>query len=313
MALCDELEAAQTHREARRDRLRTTTLRNLVALDESKANARFFLRHSARMITSPEHVASVRQAILDLAVRGRLVPRDPNDSAKAHVLDDGLARLPASWKEFPLGEVLAEDSRNGYSRKPDGAADGIPILKISAGTTRRDGVVDEDEYKLIGNVTAQDRERLCLRQGDLLACRFNGNRDSVGILTLFVDALHMSPIFPDKLIRLRSNAALVMPELLRWWSRSTLIRRRTDEYRATTVGNWGISAGNLKLVTYPLPPLAEQRRIVAKVDELMAVCDELEQSLAAEQTKRGRLLEALLRDALEGAPPARELEILGAR
>jgi type I restriction enzyme S subunit len=54
----------------------------------------------------------------------------------------------------------------------------------------------------------------------------------------------------------------------------------------------------------PLPPLAEQHRIVAKVDELMSVCDELEQSLATEQTERARLLEALLHDALEGAPPA---------
>jgi type I restriction enzyme, S subunit len=56
-----------------------------------------------------------------------------------------------------------------------------------------------------------------------------------------------------------------------------------------------------------LPPLPEQRGIVAKVDELMAVCDELEQSLAAEQTERVRLLEALLHDALEDALPARAL------
>ena len=45
----------------------------------------------------------------------------------------------------------------------------------------------------------------------------------------------------------------------------------------------------------------------------MAVCDELGQSLATEQTERARLLEALLHDALEDALPARELELLGAR
>jgi type I restriction enzyme S subunit len=74
-----------------------------------------------------------------------------------------------------------------------------------------------------------------------------------------------------------------------------------------------LSANSVKLYPIPLPPLAEQRRIVAKVDELMAVCDELEQSLATEQTERGRLLEALLRDALQDALPTRELELLGAR
>jgi type I restriction enzyme, S subunit len=70
MVLCDELEAAQSEREAQRDRLRGATLRNLVAPDESKEHARFFLRHSPRMITKAEHVAGVRQAIQDLAVRG---------------------------------------------------------------------------------------------------------------------------------------------------------------------------------------------------------------------------------------------------
>jgi type I restriction enzyme, S subunit len=48
----------------------------------------------------------------------------------------------------------------------------------------------------------------------------------------------------------------------------------------------------------PLPPLAEQRRIVAKVAELMAVCDRLEAQLTAAQTGRGRLLDAVLHAAL---------------
>ena len=48
----------------------------------------------------------------------------------------------------------------------------------------------------------------------------------------------------------------------------------------------------------PLPPLAEQHRIVAKVDELMALCDRLEASLAAADTTRRRLLDALLSEAL---------------
>ena len=48
-----------------------------------------------------------------------------------------------------------------------------------------------------------------------------------------------------------------------------------------------------------LPPLAEQHRIFAKVDELMAVCDRLEAQLSTAQTERGRLLEALLHEALE--------------
>ena len=62
-----------------------------------------------------------------------------------------------------------------------------------------------------------------------------------------------------------------------------------------------------KNMLVPLPPLAEQHRIVAKVDELMALCDRLEASLATADEARRRLLEALLADAL-GPADARELE-----
>jgi restriction endonuclease S subunit len=83
-----------------------------------------------------------------------------------------------------------------------------------------------------------------------------------------------------------------------------------DQAHSSTTGSAQVNMGprHLKTMAFPLPPLGEQHRIVARVDELMAVCDELEQSLATEQTERARLLEALLHDALEDALPERELE-----
>ena len=61
----------------------------------------------------------------------------------------------------------------------------------------------------------------------------------------------------------------------------------------------------------PVPPLAEQHRIVAKMDELMSVCEGW--SRASQQTERARLLDALLHDALDDPLPARELEHLATR
>jgi type I restriction enzyme S subunit len=59
----------------------------------------------------------------------------------------------------------------------------------------------------------------------------------------------------------------------------------------------------------PLPSLAEQHRIVAKVDELMALCDQLEQQLSqAEQSRRG-LLEAVLQELL--VEPQPDLALVG--
>ncbi len=58
----------------------------------------------------------------------------------------------------------------------------------------------------------------------------------------------------------------------------------------------------------PLPPLTEQHHIVAKVDELMSLCDQLEASLAHVENTRSRLLDALLREALAPASSITEME-----
>jgi type I restriction enzyme S subunit len=158
MALCDELEAAQTNREARRDRLRTTSLRDLAAPEEPKENARFFLRHSARMITSPEHVVGVRQAILDLAVRGRLVPQDADGPAFADpdapqrrtlpLITGGEIPFPApsTWVWRRVGHVcqlLNGDRGRNYPNKNEYVGSGVSWINT--------GHIDPDgRYPLSG-------------------------------------------------------------------------------------------------------------------------------------------------------------------
>ena len=163
---------------------------------------------------------------------------------------------------------------------------------------RRDGVVAEEEHKLISGIDHRARLQYGLKSGDLLACRFNGNKAFVGRFTIFKDYLGLQPIYPDKLIRVRISPKLATPEFLRLASDTDLVRTEVEAACATTVCNWGISASNLKDVRFPLPPLAEQHRIVAKVDELMCLCDLLEASLTAAAATRRRLLDALLAEAL---------------
>lgn len=315
MALCDQLEAARNEREARRDQLVAASLDRIgtapTALEEGETGApsatrlrdavRFHLDHLPRLTTRPEHIKQLRQTILNLAVRGRLVPQDPNDEPvylQAEACEVLPAGIPATWIYTCLENLLAEDTRNGYSRRPDDAPDGVPILRISAGTIRPDGVVAEEEHKLISGVEPGVRLQYGLNPGDLLACRFNGNKAFVGRLTIFIDYLGIKPIYPDKLIRIRASSQLAMPEYLRLAGDTDLVRTEIEAACATTVGNWGISASNLKEIRFPLPPLAEQHRIVAKVDELMALCDQLEAQLVAAQTNSRRLLEAVLHEAL---------------
>jgi type I restriction enzyme S subunit len=312
MGLCDRLEAARTSREAVRDRLAAASLARLNTPDSEtfQADARFALDALPALTTRPDQIKALRQTILNLAVRGKLVPQDTNDepaNLKPVDCDERPEAFPSTWLYTRLVNLLAEDTRNGYSRKPDEAHNGIPILRISAGTVRRDGVVAEEEHKLISGIDQEARLQYGLRSGDLLACRFNGNKAFVGRLTIFKNYLGLQPIYPDKLIRVRVSPKLVTPEFLRLAGDTDLVRTEVEAACATTVGNWGISASNLKDIRFPLPPLAEQHRIVAKVDMLMALCDRLEASLSATAATRRRLLDALLAEAL--APnEVRELE-----
>lgn len=311
MALCDRLETARGIREGMRDRLTAASLARLNAPNPEtfQTDARFALDALPALSTRPDQIKQFRQTIINLAICGKLVPQEARDEpANLKPADcERWPEAPSMWLYTRLINLLAEDTRNGYSRKPDEAPEGTPILRISAGTVRRDGVVAEEEHKLISGIDREARHQYGLKPGDLLACRFNGNKAFVGRLTIFKDYLGLQPIYPDKLIRIRVSPELAAPEFLRLAGDTDLVRAEVETVCATTVGNWGISASNLKEIRFPVPPLAEQRRIVAKVDALMALCDRLEANLTAAAATRRRLLDALLTEALAPAND-RELE-----
>jgi type I restriction enzyme S subunit len=328
MALCHRLEVSQAERENRKDSLVAASLHrvnNGANQDASREHSRFYLKHLPRLTTRRQHIEQLRQTILNLAVCGRLVLQDLHDEPASQLLHrlrvekEGLVRsgqckrseserpiaaadfplrLPDGWECVRVNDLLLGDSQNGYSKKPDNAADGVPILRISAGTARSDGIVAEEDHKLIGGVTPALRKQYSLQPGDLLACRFNGNRGFVGRLSLYLGYSGIEPIYPDKLIRLRLVPTFVQPRLLRYFSESDIVRENIQSYSATTVGNWGISAANLKRVMVPIPPLAEQERIVRRLDELMGLCNALEQQLLNSQAESRRLLESVLQSAL---------------
>jgi len=330
MALCDELEAAQTHREARRDRVRATSLRNLVAPEEPKENARFFLRHSARMITSPEHVAGVRQAIWDLAVRGRLVPQDSADGAAKDLLGQILrlksrttssrpranseltasnssaaCQLPESWTWAQWQDVTLRIGDLDHAMPEAVATEGYPY--VSPRDFRPNNVIDFDGAK---RISASDYLRLSAKirpeRGDLIYPRYG----TIGETRLVSTDREFLASYSCAVIK-------ISDELTDSRYQYTFSRSDIGQVQAAAAVNQGtqpnVGIMSIKAFRFPLPPLAEQRRIVAKVDELMALCNELEQSLAAEQTKRARLLEALLHDVLEDPLSARGREPLGSR
>jgi type I restriction enzyme S subunit len=107
MTLCDRLEAARTEREATRDRLAAASLARLNAPDPEtfQTDARFVLNALPALTTRPDQIKALRQTILNLAVRGKLVPQDPNDEPASQLLKQ-IAKVKAGSKKLKTASIF---------------------------------------------------------------------------------------------------------------------------------------------------------------------------------------------------------------
>jgi type I restriction enzyme S subunit len=317
MALCDQLEVARTQREATRDRLAAASLARLNTPDPDTfpADARFALDALPALTTRPNQIKQLRQTILNLAVRGKLVRQlaSENLALKLVELIEATGRkntltlpvdseahpyeTPPSWSWCRLGALITSGPQNGISPKPTKILDATKAITLTA-TTR--GTFDRAQFKHVEGSFSADSD-YWLRDGDLLFQRGN-TRDYVGIAAIYDGPPHTF-VFPDLIIRVRISElvnlrfihlACVAPPARGYFS------DRASGAQSTMPK---INQGILVSLPIPLPPLAEQQRIVTKVDALMALCDQLEASLTTGKTTRSRLLNALLHEAL--APVAK--------
>jgi len=322
MGLCDLLEKAKADREAKRDRLVASSLNRISAAEDSgalKEAARFHLAHLPRLTARPEHIKQLRQAILNLAVRGRLVPQDPKDEPAGELLkriakervaliDQGLIRryepedpfetnelpfgVPGKWVWSRVGDTFLF-TQYGTSQKSYPSENGVPVLSMG---NVQDGFVVLGNEKRIPE-TSEDLPALYLNKFDLLYNRTN-SAELVGKTGIYLGEAGMRT-FASYLIRLRPSLKWSSAQFLNTAMNSPVFREtQVVPHIKKQTGQANVNGTALKNMLIPLPPLAEQHRIVARVDELMGLCDQLETKILSAETDSQRLLEAVLRDAL---------------
>lgn len=269
MALCDRLEAQQQERETRHVALASASLARF-SEDPAPANLEFLFHRSYDI-----EPGELRKTVLTLAVQGCLTSQ------------------PSAPPRQTLGSILSEASSNGVSKGPTSDASATEVLRISAGTSRRDFFVDEADVKHV-QLASDEVAKHRLHPGDLLACRYNGNLRNVGRFSYYRGNANRVQVNPDKLIRFRIDVSRHSPRYVCFAMNSEPTRAVIESMCITTAGNIGLSAARLKTVEIPLPPLVEQRRIVAKVDQLMDLIDELEARLIASRTDGEKLLDAVV-------------------
>ena len=280
MALCDRLEAARAEREATRDRLAASSLARLNAPDPEtfQDDARFVLNALPAVSTRPDQIKQLRQTILNLAVRGKLVPQGERTLIKEVELES-LVKIVRGSSPRPKGDPRYY---------------GGPVPRLLIADITRDGKYVTPQ---IDNLTIEGAKLSRPMGKGGLVIAISGSYGVPAFLA--VDAcIH------DGFIGFRDVSRLVDPEYL------YLVMQFRKPYFDDVVKDSGLknlTTEHLKRLMVPLYAVDVQQRIVAKVDELMALCDQLEVSLTDTAATRRRLLDALLAEAL--APgEAREME-----
>ena len=302
MALCDQLEAARAGREAVRDRLTAATWARLTAPETDAqtfpTHARAALQTLPTLTTRPDQIKTLRQTILNLAVRGKLVAQDPTDEPAAELVKRIVKEKAEALKR-------GGERRSNIASEPDGTDlpfsipvtwQWIPATFPAVGVSDVGKKIQTKDVKENGAFPVVDQGRIAIRG----FCNDAEKVIKVEVpLILFGDHTRETKYLDFDFVVGADGVKLLRPIGIfdRYYFLSL-------QWLPLESRGYGRHFKMLKASHLPLPPLAEQHRIVAKVDALMTLCDQLEASLTTARTTRSQLLEATLHAALAGGSQA---------
>ncbi len=205
----------------------------------------------------------------------------------------------AGWEIRSLESVLAEPPRNGLSPQSKIDGEGRKMLRINAVSSSPSRFLDLSAFKFV-DVADKVARPFEIQNDDIFMVRYNGDLNRVAKAAIFKSDFKSDVIYPDKLIRLRADKSKITPDYLAISLGARSVRNQIEEMGKTTAGQIGVSGSDAKSFQIPLPPLAEQHRIVAHLDHLQQKVDELRRLQAATQTELDALLPSILAKAFAG-------------
>ncbi|MBH1971264.1 restriction endonuclease subunit S [Moraxellaceae bacterium AER2_44_116] len=322
MALCDQLEQQQNNSQAAHQHLVSQLLNALT----QAANANDFQHtwqriasHFDVLFTTEDSINQLKQSILQLAVMGKLVPQNPDDepasellkkiaAEKAKLVKEGKIKaqkplavigddekpfeLPKGWEWVRIENCC--DVQGGIQKTPIRLPKNnhFPYLRV-ANVQRGWITVDVlERYELFNNELEQWR----LQAGDLLIVEGNGSESEIGRCAIWQGQVE-DCVFQNHLMRVRPRI-LKFVEFLQLFLNSPIGSAEMRRLAITTSGLFNLSVGKIRNIVVALPPTKEQQRIVTKVDELMALCDQLKNQLNQAKHLQGKIADVLVEQAL---------------
>ena len=224
-------------------------------------------------------ITQTKSKILDLAIHGKLVPQDPNDEPASELLkrinpkaeitcdNEHSRKLPYNWCLCNLGDVCMLE--NGFAFSSDQyKAKGIPLIRISN--------IKDNEISLSSCVFINEgyEEKYIVHSGDLLIAMSGATTGKMGIYNQKYVAYLNQRV---------GNIKIVDSNLLFDKYRNYFLFSQKNKILELAYGGAqpNISGKVINSLFVPLPPIAEQKRIVQKIEVLFSIIDTVEQALQA--------------------------------
>ena len=271
----------------------------------------------------------LRQKILDLAIRGKLVPQDPNDepasvllerikAEKERLIKEGKIKkskksaktsdthhyenvpfeVPDNWVWTTLEEICLLLSR-GKSPKYSDTDKTYPVFAQKC-NLKEGGISLEQARFLDPSTICKWSEEYKLKTGDVLVN--STGTGTVGRTRLFHENyLKNYPfVVPDSHISVIRTTSEIKSEFVFAYISSQLIQRHLEDNLAGSTNQKELYIGVLEKLSFPLPPLAEQQRIVAEIEKWFELIDQIEQDKADLQTTIKQTKNKILDLAIHG-------------
>jgi type I restriction enzyme S subunit len=315
MALCNELEARQQNKQEARLRLNSAALDKLLTAHEPAEFANHWQRvcdNFDLLYDNPKTVGELRKSILQLAVQGKLVRQDEDDEPAAVLLGEIKAEKERLVKEGKIKKSKAlppiEEGMSQYNL-PEGwvwvRLD--DISEIGTGSTPLKSNLEYYNNGLIPWVTSSatssekiDSSNIFVTEKALVECRLRLYPIGTLIIALYGQGKtrgQVSELNIETTIN-QACAAIIFFEHFEDIKQyvKLVLYKKYDELRALAAGGAqpNLNVGKIKGTILPLPPLEEQHRIVTRLNQLMALCDELEAKLNQSHTDGAKLMEAVV-------------------
>ncbi|WP_291517339.1 restriction endonuclease subunit S [Acidovorax sp.] len=318
MRLCDALEAKGQLEAAQHAQLVSTLLGTLTASttpEELAAHWQRVAQHFDLLLDRPEAIDALEQTLLQLAVRGLLVPQDPTDEPASALLQKIRAEkdrliatgqikqgkplppitdeekpfeLPVGWEWVRINDLAEVQGGIQKTQLRTPVKQHFPYLRVA--NVQRDALRLEEIERF--ELTMEELERWRLIAGDLLIVEGNGSAEEIGRCAVWTGAIDPC-VYQNHLIRVRCFQQDCMA-FIKLFLNAPSGAEEMKRLAITTSGLYNLSVGKIRNYAVPMAPLAEQSRIVTRVTALRRLCADLRHRLAEREAVQARLAGALV-------------------